>query len=41
MYSAAENGSSKRENCITVSEVFAEAIKRVYDGKSVSALFEF
>ena len=26
---------------VTVSEVFAEAIKRVYDGKSVSALFEF
>ena len=26
---------------VTVSEVFAEAIKRVFDGKSVSALFEF
>ena len=26
---------------VTVAEVFAEAIKRVYEGKSVSALFEF
>lgn len=35
--------SKKLENMqiVTVSEVFAEAIKRVYDGKSVSALFEF
>ena len=35
--------SKKLDNMeiVTVSEVFAEAIKRVYDGKSVSALFEF
>ena len=26
---------------VTVAEVFAEAIQRIFDGKSVSALFEF
>ena len=26
---------------VTVSKVFGEAIQRIYDGESVSALFEF
>ena len=26
---------------VTVSEVFAQAIQRIYNGESVSALFEF
>ena len=26
---------------VTVANVFGEAIRRVYEGKSVSALFEF
>jgi ribose-phosphate pyrophosphokinase len=36
-----ENKKLDNMQIVTVSEVFAEAIKRVYDGKSVSALFEF
>ncbi|MEE3302412.1 MAG: ribose-phosphate diphosphokinase, partial [Candidatus Neomarinimicrobiota bacterium] len=36
-----ENKKLHNMQIVTVSEVFAEAIKRVYDGKSVSALFEF
>ena len=36
-----ENKKLENMQIVTVSEVFAEAIKRVFDGKSVSALFEF
>ena len=36
-----ENKKLDNMQIVTVSEVFAEAIKRVFDGKSVSALFEF
>ena len=36
-----ENKKLDNMQIVTVSEVFAEAIKRVYGGKSVSALFEF
>ena len=39
--SISENKKLDNMQIVTVSEVFAEAIKRVYDGKSVSALFEF
>ena len=35
--------SKKLDNMeiVTVAQVFGEAIQRVYDGESVSALFEF
>ena len=36
-----ENKKLDNMQIVTVAEVFAEAIKRVYEGKSVSALFEF
>ena len=39
--SISENKKLDNMQIVTVSEVFAEAIKRVFDGKSVSALFEF